>query len=85
VAGFPEPQRVEVRAGSAVVDTFSLPAGGLELRRIQIPASQLGTAETVELTISVDRTFVPASVPAIRSNDPRELGVRVFRAYVQPS
>jgi len=85
VAGFPEPQRVEVRAGSAVVDTFSLPAGGLELRRVHIPASQLGTAETVDLTISVDRTFVPASVPALRSNDPRELGVRVFRAYVQPS
>jgi len=85
VAGLPEPQRVEVRAGSAVVDRFSLAAGGTELRRVRIPADQLGTAETVELTISVDRTFVPASVPALKNNDSRELGVRVFRAFVQPS
>jgi hypothetical protein len=84
-AAFTEPQRVEVRAGSAVVDGFSLPAGRMELRRIQIPANQLGTAETVELTISVDRVFMPASVPTLKSNDQRELGIRVFRAFVQPS
>jgi len=83
-AAFPDPQRVEVRAGSSVVDTFSLPSSRMELRRIRIPADQLGTAETVELTISVDRTFVPGAVPAMKSNDPRELGVRVFRAFVQP-
>ena len=82
---FSEPQRVEVQAGSTVVDSFLLPAARMELRRIGIPASQLGTGGPVELTISVDRTFVPASVPALKSNDARELGVRVFRAFVQPS
>ena len=81
VEAFPEPQRVEVRAGFAVVDSFTLPSGRLELRRIDIPASQLGTAETAKLTISVDRTFVPA----LKSKDSRELGIRVFRAFVQPS
>jgi hypothetical protein len=85
VEGFPMPQRVEVRAGSEVVDTFPLPAGRTELRRIKLSSAQLGTADTVELTISVDRTFVPATVPALKSNDPRELGVRVFRAFVQPT
>ena len=85
VVAFPEPQRVEVRAGSTVADNFSLPVGKLELRQIQIPASQLGTGETVELIISVDRVFVPASVPALNSTDPRELGIRVFKAFVQPS
>ena len=84
-AAFAEPQRVEVRAGSTVVDSFLLPASQLELRRIQIPAGQLGTAETVDLTVSVDKTFVPASIPALESSDTRELGVRVFRAVVQPS
>jgi hypothetical protein len=84
VATFPTPQRVEVRAGSDVVDAFTLPTGQIELRRIKLPAAQLGTANTVELTISVDKTFVPATVPALKSNDPRELGVRVFRAFVQP-
>ncbi len=83
-AAFSEPQRVEVRAGPAVVDSFSLPRDRTELRRIKIAADQLGTAETVELTISVDRTFVPGAVPAMKSNDPRELGIRVFRAFVQP-
>jgi hypothetical protein len=84
VAASVSPQQVDVKAGTQVVDTFALPAGRMELRRIKLPAAQLGTGDTVELTISVDRTFVPATVPALKSNDPRELGVRVFRAFVQP-
>jgi hypothetical protein len=36
------------------------------------------------MRVAVDRTFVPASLPAMRSSDNRELGVRVFRAYVEP-
>jgi hypothetical protein len=77
-------QRVEVRIGPTVVDTFTLAGGQSELRRIQVPAAQLGTAEMVEMTISVDKTFVPATIPALASTDPRELGIRVFRAFVQP-
>ena len=79
-----EPQRVEVRIGPTVVDTFTLAGGQSELRRIQVPAAQLGTTEMVEMTISVDKTFVPATVPALASTDSRELGIRVFRAFVQP-
>jgi len=82
---FAEPQRVEVRLGPAVVDAFDLPPGPFDLRRISITADQLGTADTVEMALSVDKTFVPALIPALRSADPRELGVRVFRVYVQPS
>ena len=84
VAAFDMPQQVEIKASGAVVDSFALPAGRSELRRIKLPAAQLGTADTVELTVSVDRTFVPATVPTLKSNDSRELGVRVFRAFVQP-
>ena len=57
----------------------------MELRRVDIPAGLLGAADRVDLTISVDQTFVPASVPTLDSSDVRELGVRVFRAFVQPS
>ncbi len=78
------PQQVEIRSGGAVVDSFALPPGGSELRRIKLSADQLGAGDTAELTVSVDRTFVPATLPALKSNDPRELGVRVFRAFVQP-
>jgi hypothetical protein len=84
VMALPDPQRVEIRLGTEVVDGFPLPSGQRELRRVSISAAQLGAAETVELTVSVDRTFIPATVPALRSTDPRELGVRVFRAFVQP-
>jgi hypothetical protein len=80
----PEAKQVEVRIGPAVVDRFSLVAGQADLRRIQVPVSQLGEAEMVEMTVSVDKTFVPASSPALGRTDPRELGIRVFRAFVQP-
>lgn len=85
VGVLPEAQRVDVRIGPTVVDSFTLARGSLrELRRISISASQLGTDDTVEMTIAVDKTFVPASIPELRSTDVRELGVRVFRAFVQP-
>jgi hypothetical protein len=85
LAALSEAQRVELRIGDAVVDAFSVPTTGASLiRRIDIPADRLGAAETVEMTLSVDKTFVPAEVPALKSSDARELGIRVFRAYVQP-
>lgn len=85
VAGaFDQPQRVEVRHGPTVLDAFALPPGSRELRRIALPKTVLGDADTVEITVAVDKTFVPAAVPALRTSDPRELGIRVFRAYVEP-
>lgn len=85
VAALPEPQHVEVRIAGMLVDSFALPPGGArDLRRIDISAEQLGAGDTVEMTIGVDRTFVPASIPQMRSTDSRELGIRVFRAFVQP-
>jgi hypothetical protein len=83
-AGFPGPQQVQVRVGEAVVDSFSLQPKQAELRKFPLTAAQLGTSDTVEMKIEVDRTFVPASVPELKSADPRELGVRVFRAYIEP-
>ena len=83
VMAFTEPQQVKVRAGDVLLDSFTLPVGARQLRRIALPAAQLGGAENVELSIAVDRTFVPASIPDLRSADPRELGARVFRAYVE--
>jgi hypothetical protein len=84
VQAFAEPQRVEVRLGGAVIDTFALPGGQRELRRIALTASQLGDGESVDLVVSVDKTFVPAGIPQLRSSDPRELGLRVFRVYIEP-
>ena len=78
------PQQVELRIGEAVIDRFTMGQAGTELRQIPVSAAQLGEGETVEVTVAVDQTFVPAALPAMQSGDPRELGIRVFRAFVQP-
>ena len=78
-----EPQRVELRIGETVIDSFALPPGPRELRKVDLTAAQLGSGETVEITVAVDKTFVPANITQLKSADARELGIRVFRAYVQ--
>jgi hypothetical protein len=83
-APFPEPQQVEIRVGDQVVDQFSLASKQSELRKFDLTTNQLGSADTVEMRIVVDRTFIPAAIPSMNSRDPRELGVRVFRAYMEP-
>jgi hypothetical protein len=84
VKALPQPQQVELRIGATVVDRFALPVGVRELRRVPISAAQFGTADTVEMVVAVDQTFIPSSIPELRSTDSRELGVRVFRAFIQP-
>jgi hypothetical protein len=84
VTVIPPPQHVELHIGPAVVDSFDLPPGQRMLRRLRLNPAQLGSAETVELGVAVDRTMVPASIPALKSGDSRELGIRVFHAYVEP-
>jgi hypothetical protein len=42
----------------------------------------MSTADMAELHIVVDKTFFPAQVSGANSKDPRELGVRVFHAFV---
>lgn len=84
VQAFPEPQKIEVKLGDAVVDAFPLPAGRRELRRISLTSAQMGSGDTVDVAVEVDKTFVPAGVAQLKSLDPRELGVRVFHAYVEP-
>ena len=76
-------QHVELRIGPAVIDSFNLPPGQRELRKFDLTRAQLGNAETVEVTVAVEKTFVPASINQLKSTDSRELGIRVFRAYVQ--
>jgi hypothetical protein len=78
-----EPQTVTVRVGEQVLDTFTLGAKP-DVRRIPISGAQLGAEDKVELRIGVDKTFVPAVVTAGGQRDQRELGVRVFHAFVEP-
>jgi hypothetical protein len=80
---FPEGQRVQVKLTDQVLDDFVLMEHRL-LRKIPLTAAQLGSTDTVELLIEVDKTFVPALLPGSDNKDSRELGVRVFHWYIEP-
>jgi hypothetical protein len=66
------------------LDEFTLQPKKEELRRIPIKADQLGDIENAEVHISVDKSYIPALVPAANNKDSRELGIRVFHAFVDP-
>ncbi len=61
-----------------------MPPDERSLNRITLPGSLMGDGDLTELQIAVDQTFVPATVTNGVSKDPRELGVRVFHAFVDP-
>jgi hypothetical protein len=81
---FHGPQQIQVLLNGQVVEEFSLGVGQRVLRRIPLAAAQIGTAEMSELLIRVDKSWIPAQVPEAKSGDRRELGVRVFHAFVDP-
>jgi hypothetical protein len=81
---FTETQQVNVTLGDQVIDSFALAPKQELIRKPTITAAQLGTADVVDLKISVDKSYVPAVITNGANRDPRELGVRVFHAYVQP-
>lgn len=83
-AFLPQPQQVTVRIGDQIVDQFTLASAEPTIRRTAITAAQLGAADTVELTVDAGTSFIPAQTLAAKSGDPRELGVRVFHAFVEP-
>jgi hypothetical protein len=76
-------QQLEVRLGDQVLGTVPLPRGPGSVHKIPIAAAQLGTGDMVELRFIADKTFVPALEPGGPAADSRELGARVFHAFVQ--
>ena len=83
-ASYAEPQSVAVKVNGAQVDTIAVTPRQDFLRKTRIAAAQLGTADMVDITLEVDKTWVPALVPGANNRDPRELGLRVFHAFVEP-
>jgi hypothetical protein len=79
-----KPQTVTVYVGNEAVSTFGVPPiGSTSLQKIPITAAQLGTGEMAEIRLDVDQTFVPARLPG-GSKDQRELGIRVYHAFIEP-
>jgi hypothetical protein len=75
---FDTPQQVTARIGDQILGTFAADSKDTKLVTMPIDAAQLGTAEVTELVLDVDRTFQPGG------SDMRELGIRVFHAFVEP-
>ena len=76
--------QVEVRIGDQVIATVPAGRSDATVLKIALSAAQLGTGDMVEVRLVANSTFVPALEPGAKSNDTRELGVRVFHAFVQP-
>ncbi len=76
-------QQVTVQLGDQMLATVPLSAKEAPVRKYPISAAQLGTGDMAEIRLIADKTFVPALEPGAKSTDPRELGVRVFHAFVQ--
>ena len=77
-------QHIEIRMGDMVVDDFDLEPGPSMVRQVALSQGELGEGHDVELDLVSDKTFVPAKFAGLKSSDTRQLGVRVFRAFVQP-
>ncbi|MGE4160924.1 MAG: hypothetical protein AB7G23_04265 [Vicinamibacterales bacterium] len=80
-------QQVEVRHGGMVVGRVEVTPGRRQVLDIPLAADLAGNGEpgeTIDLQLGVAPTVVPADLPALDSPDRRELGLRVFRAAVEP-
>lgn len=80
---FDQPQSVNVYLGSENVASLSASNKDPVLHRIALSPAQLGDADIVELRIVTDPSFIPTAIGA--GTDIRELGIRVYHLFVDPS
>ena len=75
---FNPPQQVTVKAGGETIGTFAADSKDRKLTTFPISAAQFGTGDMAQITIEVDRTFSGSGT------DTRELGIRIYHAFVEP-
>ena len=87
VGGQPElletAQRLTLEIDGTEIETLDLASEAPIFHRIDVPAESLGDGATVVLTLNVEDTFVPAELTENENRDPRELGARVFYAFLE--
>ena len=74
---FNPPQQVTLKIGGQTFGSFAASSRERSLQTFPIAAAQFGTGDMAEIVVEVDKTFKPDA-------DPRELGIRVFHAFVEP-
>ena len=80
---FDSPQRVDFVIGGRTVDSLLLETSGDMFHTVTLNARDFGDDDTTELTLRVNQTFVPATLPGTDSTDTRRLGIRVLYAYLE--
>ena len=75
---FSPPQQVTVKIGDQTVATFAADSRDRKLLTFPLTAAQLGSGDMTELVLDVDKTFGPGG------GDERQLGIRVFHAFIEP-
>jgi hypothetical protein len=75
---FKPPQQVTIKSGDQTVATFTADARDRKLVTFPLTAAQLGRGDMTELVLDVDRTFGPGG------SDERQLGIRVYHAFIEP-
>ena len=80
---FDRAQRLSLVVGERTLREAPLNTNETTHLDYELTAAELGNDDVVRLELLVDRTFVPAEQNA-SARDTRELGVRVFDAYVEP-
>ena len=76
---------VDVRLGGQSLRVIPVVATDAPVHKINLTAAQMGSGDMVEITLVANRTFVPALEASAKSSDTRELGIRVFHAFIQPN
>jgi hypothetical protein len=77
---FQERQNVTISIGDQVIDTFPITSNEPVMKKYPVAKNVLGDGRMLEVKLSVDKTFIPASDNS--SKDTRELGVRVYQLYL---
>jgi hypothetical protein len=75
---FPAPQQVTIKVGEHTLGAFPADSRDKKLVTFPVQAAQLGSGDMAEIVIDLDKTFNPGG------GDSRELGIRVFHAFVDP-
>ena len=77
-------QQLDVLIGDQSLASVPLRKGApAEVRRFPSPPPSWASADMAEIRLVVDKTFVPALEAGGATGDTRELGARVFHAFVQ--
>ena len=87
VAGRPDvfdtPQHMTVVVDGRRINKFQLDTKSPHYKEIELRAVDLGLTKSVTIELLVDKTFVPLEHEGKASKDGRELGARVYYAFVE--